>query len=478
MAILLTLLGLPALIFGITDAIFHTNSATEACKEIEGKISKDSGVVYPINLARYNEDTRHWFLSSNDKPACVVEAGSQEDISLVLRIVGESRTPFAVYSAGHASNPGFSSTTGVHISLTGFTQVKLSEDKKTVWTNIYDALKHTGVNVVGGRVPGPGVGGFTLGGGYSWKTNQYGLTCDTVKSFNLVLPNGTITTASSDYNKDLFFALKGGLNRFGIVTSAEYYTHPQTPKVWGGLRIYLPSQVHKLLNATERFAHENKDAKAGLIVTLDGGGLGVGAKALLFNDGPEKPPIFDLFDGFLTTLDNIGSKLYKEFIYSFPSNLVTNCRGRFATFSTSALTGPFIEAVRAEAEAIGKVSALHSGTTVSFDIEPFTNYGQFDADAAYPHADSPLPLNLYFAWTNPAKDDWWVARMNLALNKLRQVAVEEDIYKETFTDYPNYALTETTGERLYGSRNAARLRAIRDRIDPDRIMDLAGGFAL
>lgn len=53
---------------------------------------------------------------------------------------------------------------------------------------MYKALDGTGRNVVGGRVPGPGVGGLTLGGGYSWKTNQYGMTCDTVKSYELVLP--------------------------------------------------------------------------------------------------------------------------------------------------------------------------------------------------------------------------------------------------------------------------------------------------
>jgi hypothetical protein len=33
---------------------------------------------------------------------------------------------------------------------------------------VYDALEDSGVNVVGGRVPGPALGGFTLGGGYSW----------------------------------------------------------------------------------------------------------------------------------------------------------------------------------------------------------------------------------------------------------------------------------------------------------------------
>ena len=36
-----------------------------------------------------------------------------------------------------------------------------------VWTDVYAALDGIDVNVVGGRVTGPGVGGFSLGGGYS-----------------------------------------------------------------------------------------------------------------------------------------------------------------------------------------------------------------------------------------------------------------------------------------------------------------------
>lgn len=32
---------------------------------------------------------------------------------------------------------------------------------------------------------------------------------------------------------------------------------------------------------------------------------------------------------------------------------------------------------------------------VSFDIEPFTKYGQHATDTAYPHADSLLPVRLY-----------------------------------------------------------------------------------
>jgi hypothetical protein len=36
------------------------------------------------------------------------------------------------------------------------------------WIDVYRYLEPYGLNVVGGRVIGPGVGGFTLGGGFSW----------------------------------------------------------------------------------------------------------------------------------------------------------------------------------------------------------------------------------------------------------------------------------------------------------------------
>lgn len=77
-----------------------------------------------------------------------------------------------------------------------------------IWDDVYTVLEPHNVNIVGGRVSGVGVAGFTLGGGYSWKTNQHGLTLDTVQAFGLVLPNGTVTKVTADSNADLFFGLK------------------------------------------------------------------------------------------------------------------------------------------------------------------------------------------------------------------------------------------------------------------------------
>lgn len=121
--------------------------------------------------------------------------------------------------------------------MKGFQSVTVSSDNAFVdigggiaWSDVYSKLDSSSVNVVGGRVPGPGIGGFvTGGGGYSWLTNQYGLTGDTVVSVEMVLPNGTITRASEGENEELFWAVKGGGNRFGVIYSFRFVPLPSFP---------------------------------------------------------------------------------------------------------------------------------------------------------------------------------------------------------------------------------------------------------
>lgn len=136
---------------------------------------------------------------------------------------------------GHATNPGFSSTTGVQIAMTRFSEVVYDAGSQTVdvgsglvWDDVYAQLEPHGVNVVGGRSSGVGVAGFSLGGGTSWEglfirskmadgdphagysflTNQYGLTVDNTIGYELVLPNGTVTSVTEAGSPELFFGLK------------------------------------------------------------------------------------------------------------------------------------------------------------------------------------------------------------------------------------------------------------------------------
>ena len=171
-----------------------------------------------------------------------------------MKIIGSTKTSFAVKGGGHATNQGFSSTTGIQIAMSRFKNITLSDDKKTVevgagnvWDDVYLTLNGTGVNAPGGRVPGVGVAGFTLGGGkwspftpggdldlnvpsgYTFQTSQYGMAIDNIASYELVLPNGTITTVLP--GDDLYFGLRGAFNNFGIVTKFTFVTHPQVLSV-------------------------------------------------------------------------------------------------------------------------------------------------------------------------------------------------------------------------------------------------------
>ncbi|KKY29505.1 putative fad binding domain-containing protein [Diaporthe ampelina] len=402
------------------------------------------------------DDTHHWFFESNSEtPTCVVEVGSPADVSIAMTAIGSYGAPFAVYSAGHASNKGFSSTSGVHIAMKRMNQVTLSADKSTVeigtgngWADVYDKL--------------------------DGKTNQYGLTSDTVVEFNVVLPNGTISRASEDVNPDLFFALKGGLNRFGVVTSAVYRTHPQTDEVYAGTTIYGEDQIDAVLNATQVFSDVNTDPKAQIITTINATPVGLAALVLFFYDGPDAGTVFEMFDGVDHTISLVRTQAFSTFVSTVDSSIALNPRGTFNSLPTTRTTPAFLAAVKNQASSL--LSQGHGGLLLSYDIEPFLKYGAHATESAYPHDDSPCPLNLYFSWGFASDDQFWNDAMVNAVSELRQVAIKEGIFDESSAVYPNYAIAGTTAEQLYGPTNAARLRSIKASVDPDGVMNLAGGF--
>ncbi|WPH00661.1 Hypothetical protein R9X50_00349100 [Acrodontium crateriforme] len=454
----------------------------DTCSEIQSVISSASRVDYLLDLA-YLPAINHWYESSSEASACVLNAGSTEDVAAAIKIIGNRQVPFAIKSGGHATNPGFSSTPGVHIWFDKYKSVTLSSDKQTalvgagaIFSDVYNALDGTGVTINGGRVPGPGVGGFTLGGGFSWWTNQYGLTCDTVKSFTLVAPNGTIIHVDSS-KPDLFFALKGAGNRMGIVTEFEYYTHLQGD-VYGGLILLPQDDIVSLVEDTKVFAQQNKDPKVQIINVLDVTILGISSQLLVFHDAPYEPDSLKPFDKYHDAfINDVKVQSVSSFVSAIPAVLGGSLRGTFNTISVTNLTSTYLDAVYAEAQAVQKIIGLHGGRDFRFEIEPFLpTHGQHATDSAYAHADSPLPLNLDVSWSNPLDDEFWIDYTDGVVARLRQLAQSENILSPQ--TYSNYAATGTSADQLFGVENAARVRKIRDEIDPNNVMDLAGGFNL
>ncbi|WPG99208.1 Hypothetical protein R9X50_00201900 [Acrodontium crateriforme] len=144
-------------------------------------------------------------------------------------------------SGGHAPFQSSASIVeGVTIDLQSLNQVTVSADTKTVnigpgnrWGDVYARLAPQGLATSGGRVASVGVGGLVLGGGVSYFSAQKGFVCDTVKRFEIVLPSGRIGNATQSSHHDLWLALKGGSNNFGIVTAIEQEAF-ELSDFWGG----------------------------------------------------------------------------------------------------------------------------------------------------------------------------------------------------------------------------------------------------
>jgi FAD/FMN-containing dehydrogenase len=78
-----------------------------------------------------------------------------------------------------------------------------------LFDEIYKAIERFGVGIVGGSgTQAVGIGGWLLGGGYSLKTNQYGLGIDNIERVEVVLPSGEVVIADDTSHPDLFVAIK------------------------------------------------------------------------------------------------------------------------------------------------------------------------------------------------------------------------------------------------------------------------------
>ena len=75
-----------------------------------------------------------------------------------------------------------------------------------------------------GTCPGVGIGGHVLGGGYGYSSRTHGLALDALVEATVVLANGTLATASTTKNADLFWALRGAGASYGVVTSMKFQT--------------------------------------------------------------------------------------------------------------------------------------------------------------------------------------------------------------------------------------------------------------
>ncbi|KAF5319622.1 hypothetical protein D9619_008812 [Psilocybe cf. subviscida] len=477
-----------SLIFHTLGVISQAQVIDSVCSRISHVISNSSQIFLPGDPT-YEKDILHSASSSTQRSKCVVEAGSPSDIAKILAVIRATRSPFAVKGGGHAMNPGFSSTPGVHISMARFSEVTYHAAQQTVdlgagliWDDVYSALEPFNVSALGGRVTGIGVAGFTLGGGYAWKSNQHGLAVDNVVAYELVTPNGKIVNVTHDSDPQLFFGLKGGFNNFGIVTKFTVKAFPQT-QVWGGVILSQESTIPAVSAATTKFQTEVKDPKAAIIIgyTYVAQLQQTLVSQILFYDAPTPPEgIFDDFLAIPAATTDISTRSFLSLVQSSPGVSGIPTRGMYEGISIVQATPEVLDTLVNETQFWGATLQNKTSLMLSYDVELFlpTLYSHNTEQTAYPPVRTiPFqPFNIAYSWNSSEFDSDFHEAILASAAHIRQKTIEQgQTQLENVPTYPNYAALGTPLQAMYGA-NIPALRQLKARVDPDNVMGLAGGW--
>ncbi|MFD4191397.1 FAD-binding oxidoreductase [Amycolatopsis thermoflava] len=220
----------------------------------------------------YDEGRAVWNGLIDRHPAVIVQPSGPRDVATALATARNSGLEVAVRGGGHNVGGAAVADGGLTIDLSSLDQVVVDPGTRTArvgggarWRQVDTATQGHGLATVGGTVSDTGVGGLTLGGGFGWLTNQYGLTCDNLLSAEVVLPAGDVLRASDTENTDLFWALRGGGGNFGVVTEFEFRLHPVGPVVQVGLFFWEEDRGAEALRHMQGIV-ESLPRKAGAII--------------------------------------------------------------------------------------------------------------------------------------------------------------------------------------------------------------------
>jgi FAD/FMN-containing dehydrogenase len=177
----------------------------------------------------YDVHRKVWNGCFDKRPAMIVRCAGVSDVIAAVKLGRTSGLPVAMRSGGH-SFPGLSvADDALMIDLQPMKGVRVDPERRTARVQAGVLLgeldKETqafGLAVPSGIVTHTGVAGLTLGGGIGWIMRKHGLSVDQLISVDLVTADGEFVKASAEENADLFWGLRGGGGNFGIATEFEF----------------------------------------------------------------------------------------------------------------------------------------------------------------------------------------------------------------------------------------------------------------
>ena len=221
----------------------RSGGTIDFAENVEQLRDRTAGDVLTPADSGYTAACAAWNLVFTHHPFVVVVAATVNDIVEAVRFARAAGFRVAVQATGHGvARPADGAVLVITSRLTDVT-VDPSERTASVsagakWGAVLAPAQEHGLAPLLGSTTDVGAIGYTLGGGMGWLGRQYGLASDSVRSFDLVTPEGVLIRASRREHPEIFWALKGGGGgTFGVVTAMEIELYP-VDTVYAGNLLY------------------------------------------------------------------------------------------------------------------------------------------------------------------------------------------------------------------------------------------------
>ncbi|OQE22999.1 hypothetical protein PENSTE_c009G04607 [Penicillium steckii] len=453
-------------------------ACTAACSSLSYLFRSKVSAQDTIGYSSFTDS--FWSVQQEEvQPHCVFRPTKNTDISTAVLLSRLTGCEFAARSGGHAAFTGSSSSPGgISIWFKDMDAVTLNEDQSVAsiepgnnWLSIYSALEPYGLATVGGRAASIGVGGFVLGGGISYHSNLYGWACDNVESFEIVSASGKILNVSETSYPDLYWALRGGGNNFGLVTKFNLYTIP-APKMYGGARTFTQNNFPQAIDAFINVANNaSVDTHAQQYIAFFSiNGTNIASAELTYTKNVADPQIFKEYRSIPAVSDVSSPKTLVEYVTYLEASNPFHLREVYWPITVQMNRKFSRWVVNTFYSMIPEVASIPGAQPVIIYqavTEPILKkMSKFGGNAlGLDGSKGPLQImQISCWWLNESDDEAIYKFLNSFWDKVIAQAKKEGVYDEYI--YMNYASMFQDPISGYGEANKDRLKSIAKKYDP------------
>jgi FAD binding domain/Berberine and berberine like len=413
----------------------------EACQEVHSSLHRRfKGDLLRPGDDGYEDARVIWNGMATRKPGLIARCADVSDVQDAVRAASENGILTAIRCGGH-SLAGFSTCDGgLVIDLSRMRQVTVDPEARRariaggcLLGSIDSATQKVGLVFPSGVVSHTGASGLILGGGTGWLTRRFGLSCDNVEGFTLVIADSSVVRANLKENPDLFWALRGGGGNFGVVTEFELKLHPLTsvvlaegltpePEIRGLLECWrdfmAEAPIDLKWNIDLRLAsHENK-------VPIALRGRPVASSSLIWTGDPEAGRPYLQRALSLCSPDSVSNKIVSLMNLQTMADSAFPHGRRYYTKSGyfSDLADTIIDRLL---EAAATIPSPQTQIELAYLGGSAAQIGAHET--AFGDRSSPFILNLLANWSDPSADGANIAWIRRIFNKLRP-AMKPGVY--------------------------------------------------